>query len=368
MSMVFGGIMAGGALLSGYLGSQASGAAAQAQTNALNQSNQTQQAEFQANAGFNTPGRNLGYGADALLAELYGLPNPNAASTTSMYNANNGLNAFGGGAGGMGGSGAGGAGGGVQVGAGGASTTGSQTGSGGAPGNPSDQFANFFSSPGYQFTLSQGMQAINRGAAASGNLYSTNTLGALDKFAQGTASQQYNNYVNQLMNLAGIGSSANAATSAAATTAGNNISQNQNAIGSANASGILGKAGAWSGAINSATGSLGNASMLGGFGGGSYNPGLTSQLSNANFNPMIGTDVMSDRRTKFDVTRLYIDGTTQLPVYEFTYVTEPGTRYRGFMADEVREQFPEAVHEHADGFMRVDYNAVHSAVEARAHG
>lgn len=276
--------------------------AAGAQLSGINSSNQTQLDEFNASAGLQTPGRNLGYGADSLLAQLFGLPNPNASSTTAMYGANSSLNALGGnqygnttapalGGGGTNASGAVG-GSGVPLGTtgsvGGTGGTGvtsggqplgnqtTNTASNGSPTttNASSQFGNFFNSPGYQFALGQGQQAVQRGAAAGGNLYSTNTLNQLDTNAQGYASQQYNNYVQQLMGIAGIGGTAVAGTQSAATTAGNNISANQLSAGNANASGILGSSGAFSGALNNAGGLLGNYSLLSGLnnGGGGSTP------------------------------------------------------------------------------------------------
>lgn len=63
----------------------------------------------------------------------------------------------------------------------------------------------------------------------------------------------------------------------------------------------------------------------------------------------------SDRRLKEDVVRVGTDEKTGLSLYEFSYKTEPGVRYRGVMADEVKSKFPQAVREGADGYMRVDY-------------
>jgi hypothetical protein len=259
--------------------------AAQAQEQAAQNANQTQLAELQATAGLQTPGRNLGYGADALLAQLYGLPNPNSATTTAGYGANQSLNAIGGipgvlGSTATGGAGVGGASGGTSgltnigpTGSLGANGAAANTAAGGsalpanAPAGAASQFSNFYNSPGYQFTLQQGEQAINRGASANGSLFTTNNLNQLGTYAEGTASNQYNNYVSQLMGLAGLGAGANNATGAAATTAGNNISANQLSAGNANASGILGSAGAYSGAVNNAGGLLGNYAMLNNLGG-----------------------------------------------------------------------------------------------------
>lgn len=55
--------------------------------------------------------------------------------------------------------------------------------------------------PGYQFNLQQGTQAINENAAATGNLLSGNTGTALEKYGQGLATttyqQAYQNALNQ---------------------------------------------------------------------------------------------------------------------------------------------------------------------------
>jgi len=87
------------------------------------------------------------------------------------------------------------------------------------PSTVNPNYSSFYNAPGYQFSLQQGENAINRGAAASGNAFSTSTLAGLDQFAQGTASNQYNNYTQQLLSLAGLGGSATAGTSASGTAA-----------------------------------------------------------------------------------------------------------------------------------------------------
>ena len=57
------------------------------------------------------------------------------------------------------------------------------------------------STPGYQFAYNQGLEAVNRTAAAKGQLGSGNRLYDLTKFGQGLASQTYNSTVNQLGNF-----------------------------------------------------------------------------------------------------------------------------------------------------------------------
>jgi len=54
--------------------------------------------------------------------------------------------------------------------------------------------------PGYQFALQQGTQAIDRSAAAKGMLNSGNVLQELQKYGSGLASQEYGNQANLLSN------------------------------------------------------------------------------------------------------------------------------------------------------------------------
>lgn len=258
MSEVWGAaIVAGVATVgSAVIGSNASKSAANAQAGAAANAAQTQRDLFNAQAAYSAPQRNLGYGADTLLAQLYGIPDPNAAGANSVYGANAAGASFANGGGG---------------------------GTSGAPGTAgpgAPNYSAFFNSPGYQFSLQQGQNSIDRAAAANGSLYSSNTLGALSKYTAGAAGTQYNNYVQQLMGLAGLGGSAVAGTNAAAQNAGNNISSAQLSAGNANASGVLGSAGAWTGAIQQGGNLLGNYLNSGsgaGVGGGyNYGPAIPS--------------------------------------------------------------------------------------------
>ena len=69
------------------------------------------------------------------------------------------------------------------------------------PPSASDIQAKLEANPAYQFRLNQGMKAIDRSAAAKGNLLSGNTLAAAQQFGQGLASQEYENQVNRLSGL-----------------------------------------------------------------------------------------------------------------------------------------------------------------------
>lgn len=68
--------------------------------------------------------------------------------------------------------------------------------------------ADFANTPGYQFQMQQGLNAINADAAAKGQTLSGNTMTGINNYAQGVASQGYNNYINQLQNMASGGMSA----------------------------------------------------------------------------------------------------------------------------------------------------------------
>jgi hypothetical protein len=65
----------------------------------------------------------------------------------------------------------------------------------------------FAATPGYQFARDQGLEAVLRNAAKSGSLASGNTNQDLINYASGLASQNYNNYLQGLQPLIGLGQS-----------------------------------------------------------------------------------------------------------------------------------------------------------------
>ncbi len=77
----------------------------------------------------------------------------------------------------------------------------------GAEGNAAATQA-FQSSPGYQFALNQGLQGVQRSAAAKGMLNSGNTMMALNDYAQGVANQDYGNWLSRVGGLTQLGLSA----------------------------------------------------------------------------------------------------------------------------------------------------------------
>ena len=132
--------------------------------------------------------------------------------------------------------------------------------------------------PGYQFNLQQGTQAINEQGAATGNLLSGNQGVALEKYGQGLATttyqQAYQNALNQYQtNLNAAGQGANIGLSstgqlgqfgqAAASnlsnlylTGGQQQASQLNNQGAAIAAGDVGSANAYANALNGASNSL----------------------------------------------------------------------------------------------------------------
>jgi hypothetical protein len=125
-----------------------------------------------------------------------------------------------------------------QLGQGADTALGSALGTNGTPAN----YSNFENMPGYQFAVSQGTQAIQRQAAAMGSAYTPNTAAAVGQYVTGTASQDYNTYISQLMGAAGLGTTANQGLQTANQTTANNISGLQQNIGQAQAMGYTGVA------------------------------------------------------------------------------------------------------------------------------
>jgi hypothetical protein len=91
-------------------------------------------------------------------------------------------------------------------------------------------YSEFFASPGYQFRRGEGIKAIERSAASRGALKTGAAVKAIQRYGDGLASSEYDNYKNTLAGIAGVGQTATAQTSAAGNAASTNII---NAIGNA---------------------------------------------------------------------------------------------------------------------------------------
>lgn len=85
--------------------------------------------------------------------------------------------------------------------------------------------AEFMNDPAVQFRLQQGQQAIERSAASRGGLVSGNTLQDVNQFAQGVASEEFNNSFNRALATAGLGLGAAGTQAGLTSDVGNRIVQ-----------------------------------------------------------------------------------------------------------------------------------------------
>ena len=124
--------------------------------------------------------------------------------------------------------------------------------------------SDFEQDPGYAFRQAEGMKALERSAAARGNLLSGSTMKGVQRFGQDLASQEYQNAFNRyqiersaklnpLQSLMGSGQSATNVMTGAAGQMGQNEASNIYNAGQARASGYIGQANA----LNTALGQIG---------------------------------------------------------------------------------------------------------------
>ena len=242
---------------------------------------------------------------------------------------------------------------------------GNALGLGGAAGNQS-ALAALQTTPGYQFTLGQGNNAINAAGAANGTLNSGNQLTALSNYDTGLAQNTYQNYVSQLQPYMGLASNTasnigNIYSNEGAQQAG--VTQNEtNAIMQALAG--MGNAQASASLANQArdtsllTGGLGFLGSLGSapFSTSPVGPNGPVQPTTTSLLGSLGSgiaSIFSDERLKEDIEpvgELY-DGQQ---IYRYHYRADPLTMHIGVMAQEVAEHNPDAVSD-IGGFLAVDY-------------
>ena len=113
-------------------------------------------------------------------------------------------------------------------------------------------------SPGYDFRLAEGVTAMERGAAARGNVLSGAQMKDLTRFGQDYATQDYGNFLNRYyqsltpyQSMAGQGQTTAGQTAQMGQQTGQSIGQNYLAAGQARASGYINQANVASGALSS---------------------------------------------------------------------------------------------------------------------
>lgn len=218
------------------------------------------------------------------------------------------------------------------------------------PAGSQSALANFETSPGYQFQLGQGDNAINAGAAANGTLNSGNQALALSKFNQGLAGTTANNYISQLTPYLGYSTQGAAGVGGLYSGLGNQLNANQSNLANLNygAATSSGNAQASADLANQGLGM----SLLGGLGSLATMaiPGFGTALGGSS---ILGSILASDARLKEHIApvgELY-DG---LNVYRYNYKGDATPRI-GVMAQEVEQKYPAAVADIGGGYKGVDY-------------
>jgi len=149
---------------------------------------------------------------------------------------------------------------------------------------------------GLKFGLDQGVQGINRQAAAGGSFLSGATLKALTKYGNdyGTtkANESYNRFnndqatqYNRYAGLSGAGQQATNQVSAAGQNMANNVSANQIGAGNANASGYVGSANALNNGIGGIYSAYQNNRMMDLYQNNPYDPASYSGAQSTGYSP-----------------------------------------------------------------------------------
>jgi len=117
-------------------------------------------------------------------------------------------------------------------------------------------YQGFQESPGYQFALQQGTDAVQSGAAARGGLYSGAAMSGLNSYAQGMANQEYGNYLNRLQGIGANGQNAAGMQASASQNSANAVGNSLQNMGNAQAAGAIAQGNAWSSTIGNVIGGL----------------------------------------------------------------------------------------------------------------
>jgi hypothetical protein len=135
------------------------------------------------------------------------------------------------------------------------------------------EYGGYQKTPGYDFRMKTGMDALESSAAARGGLLSGAAMKASQQFGQDYGSNEYSNYLARLSGRADSGMSAAAGQASAAQTAASGVSNALGNYGDAKAAGAIGVGNALTGGLqNYATWKYMNKSM-GQPGGGGLNVG-----------------------------------------------------------------------------------------------
>lgn len=105
--------------------------------------------------------------------------------------------------------------------------------------------------PSYAWRLNQGLEGVQRGAAARGTLLTGGTLKDLTDYAQGAASQEFGNIWARNMGLAGLGANAAGAMARYGSDYGSGMAEDALGLGASNAAGSIAQGNVWGGLLGS---------------------------------------------------------------------------------------------------------------------
>ena len=172
-----------------------------------------------------------------------------------------------------------------------------------ALGNANSLMANpssYLQSPSYQFNLNNGMDAINRQTSNRGGMMAGSTLGAVDQFGQGLASQGYQQSLSNYMQMAGMGQTAVGQTNQAGMNASNIVSGNLMNLGAGQSAAAIAQGNNLTGTMNNGmnqylnyslmNGMMGqnggiNGSVGQGLGSGSWGSDMSGQMGGSSYVP-----------------------------------------------------------------------------------
>ena len=201
--------------------------------------------------------------------------------------------------------------------------------------SPEERFASFEASPGYQFRVDEGMRSVENSQAARGNILSGGALKELSQYNQGLASDEYTNYINNLMGLSQIGQASAGQSANIAGNVASQIGQAQVGRGNITMQGRIAR-GKNQADTFGAVGGAADGAAMGGGGGASY----------------------SDITLKENIEEIgkSEDGIT---IYHFDYKNKKHGegRFEGVMAQDLLKSNPDAVLE-KDGYLAVAYDKI----------
>ena len=134
-------------------------------------------------------------------------------------------------------------------------------------------YGGYTKTPGYDFRMQEGTNALQAGAAARGGLYSGAAMKALQSYGQDYATNDYGNFLARLTGQSNSGLNAATLSANIGQNAAGGVSNALSNLGNAQSAGYIGQANAINGGIGNALGAWNYQKQIGGGGGGFFGNG-----------------------------------------------------------------------------------------------